>query len=214
MPKTHLLLAAALLLWLGIVSAARDAHDHTSPISSDECEVFAGAIDFFEQSRIASHPLVADHTSTFECTSGCNGMSMGGCNGLRLADENPDERLRIVKGDLPDAEEVTLTDFKGKNQHCTEITGKIPAKSESFPFNPSHGPQLPPGWEHPDFFYFSRVAFNSKHTQALVHISFMSGTDSRYSGGKYFLFVARKGGWKLLGTSAVWQLDAREAAPR
>ncbi len=132
---------------------------------------------------------------------------MAGCNGLRGGkDESPTERLKIVKDDLPGLESTTILDFQTKNRSCVEIADKIPSRSKYFLLNLNHASKLPPGWERPDFFYLSRAAFNMKHSQALVHVSFMSGTDGRYSGGKYFLFVKAQQGWELKGTSAVWQL--------
>jgi len=144
----------------------------------------AAAIDRFRSERGASHPFVADHTSTFECSSGCNGFAMGGCNGLRAKDETPAERLAIVKRDLTELEQATIADFKSRNERCSELAKKIPTDSPYFLFGVNTSEKAPSGWEHADFFYFSRVAFNKQQTQALVHISFMSGTNAADSGGK------------------------------
>jgi hypothetical protein len=196
-----------LALCLCFAAVGQQAPDPALAVSSDEYDVFGAAIDFFAQTNVSAHPLVADHTSTFECSSGCNGLSMAGCNGLRGGnEESPSERLKIVKDDLPDLESTTILDFKTKNRSCVELADKIPAKSKYFLLNLDHAAKLPPGWEIPDFFYLSRVAFNTRHSQALVHVSFMSGSDAKYSGGKYFLFIKTEQGWKLKGTSAVWQL--------
>ncbi len=134
---------------------------------------------------------------------------MGGCNGLSGNDESPANRLAIVKRDLPELEQTTLSDFKRKNQRCFEIANKIPTDSPYFLFGVDHAEKLPPGWEHPDFFYFSRVAFNAQQTQALVHISFMSGINGADSGGKYFFFKKQDGKWVLKGHSDVWELVSR-----
>ena len=133
-------------------------------------------------------------------------MAMGGCNGLRGTDETSTERLAIVKRDLPELEPTTLSDFELKNQRCSEIAKKIPTQSPYFLFGVDHAEQLPSGWEHSDFFYFSRVAFNAQQTQALVHISFISGTNAADSGGKYFLFKKQNGKWAPKGSSDVWEL--------
>jgi hypothetical protein len=72
-------------------------------------------------------------------------------------------------------------------------------------FGLSHADPMPPGWEHADFFYFSRVGFNATRTQALVHVGFMSGTNASHSGGKYVLVRKANGRWERQGSSAVWQ---------
>ncbi len=196
---------SALVLALSCVSVAQQSSAQ-APLDSEEYKVMASAIDGYRQARVASHPIVADRTSTFECGSVCNGMAMGGCNGLRGSEETPADRLAIVKRDLPELEETTLSDFKLKNQHCSEIEKKISTESPYFLFGADHAEKLPSGWERADFFYFSRVAFNAQQTQALVHISFMSGTNGADSGGKYFLFRKQAGRWVAKGSSNVWQL--------
>ena len=136
-------------------------------------------------------------------------MQMGGCNGLRAKDEAPAQRLAIVKRDVPELEQTTISDFNSKNQQCSEVAKKIPLASPYFVFGASTGEKLPPGWEHADFFYFSRVAFNRGQTQALVNVSFMSGTNAADSGGKYFFLVKKNGKWEPIASSAVWQLTSR-----
>jgi hypothetical protein len=197
---TRMFILSFLLTW---VSFAQQATTNPSP---EEYAVMGSLLDGFQSAGLASHPLVADHTSTFECGTACNGMAMGGCNGLRGNDETPAQRLDIVKRDLPNLEGSTLKDFESKNQHCSTIANKIASQQPLFLFGESHTEKLPPGWEHPDFFYFSRVGFNTQQTQALIHVSFMSGTNGADSGGKYFLLNKQNDKWESTSSSAVWQL--------
>lgn len=163
-------------------------------------------LDGFRQSGLASHPIVADYTSTFDCDSICNVMKIGRCNGLAGNDEGPNERLAIVKRDMPDVDKVTISDFKAKNQHCSKIDQKISSASPFYLFGNDHTEKLPGGWEHADFFYFSRVGFNAKRTQALVNVSFYSGANGADSGGKYFLLSKENGNWVPKESSIVWQM--------
>jgi len=196
--------SVAVVLWLScFVSAQTQSYE----LAAEEYRVLATAIDTFRNEGTASHPLIADHTSTFECGSSCNGMQRRGCNGLRAKNESPTERLVIVKRDLPALEKDTVSDFLLKNGRCSEITKKVPAASAYFLFGSSTTENPPAGWEHPDFFYFSRVAFNREQTQALLNISFMSGTDGADSRGRYFLFVKKHGKWEPVASSAVWPLE-------
>jgi hypothetical protein len=197
-----------LALLLALVSGSQ-AQQAIAPLEPQEYSVMGVMLDGFQKDGLASHPFVADRTSTFECSAGCNGLAMAGCNGLRSNGETPKERLAIVKRDLPAVEQTTLSDFEFKNKHCSEIANKIPSRSSYFLFGSDHVEKLPSGWEHPDFFYFSRVGFNEHRTQALVHVSFMSGTNGADSGGKYFLLMKQNGKWEPKASSDVWQLTSR-----
>ncbi len=175
-------------------------------LAAGEYEVLGAVVDFFRAKDIATHPMIANRTSTFECGSPHNGMSMGGCNGLQSSGETPQQRMQIVQHDLPQLQQSTLADFMAKNNRTAWIDAKLPTKSQYVMFGLAHADPMPPRWEHPDFFYFSRVGFNSEHTQALVHVSFMSGTNASNSGGKYVLFTKASGQWRRDGSSAVWEL--------
>ncbi len=173
-------------------------------LSADEYAVMAAMLDGFHEAGRASHPIVADYTSTFDCSSICNGMKIGGCNGLAGNDETPKQRLTIVKRDVPDRDQTTISDFEKKNRHCSKIAEDIPSRFEFHLFGNDHTQKLPDGWKHADFFYFSRVGFNAKRTQALINVSFMSGADRSSSGGKYFLLRNENGKWIPVESSIVW----------
>ncbi len=208
-------MTARLLLIVSILSVCAFAQQKNSSeptLSAGEYEVYAAVLDFFVANNIAQHPLVANRTSTFECGSPHNGMSMGGCNGLQESGETPQQRMQIVQRDLPELEGSAVADFVSKNAKTAWIDAKMPTKHKYLMFGQSHADPIPPGWEHADFFYFSRVAFNPTRTQALVHVSFMSGTNASNSGGKYVLFRKTKGRWEREGSSAVWELVPPQTA--
>ncbi|MGB8890030.1 MAG: hypothetical protein WCC87_25125 [Candidatus Korobacteraceae bacterium] len=196
---------SALALLLCCASYAQRTH---KDLSTEESVVMGVMVDGFRDGGRASHPIVADYTSTYDCAAICNGMKIGRCNGLANNDETPAERLAIVKRDMPDVEQATLSDFEAKNLHCSKIRDKPPSQSPSFLFGEEHAEKLPSGWEHADFFYFSRVGFNAQGTQALINVSFMSGTNSGNSGGKYFLLFKEAGKWVPKESSVVWQMTA------
>lgn len=199
-----------LLLSVFSVYSFGQANDSVqSALTSGEYQVYGAVLDFFAAKNIAQHPLVANRTSTFECGSPHNGMSMGGCNGLQGSNETPQQRMRVVQRDLPDLQASTVADFESKNAKTAWVDAKVPTKRKYLMFGLSHSDPIPPGWEHADFFYFSRVGFNTTRTQALVHVSFMSGTNAADSGGKYILFRNVNGRWEREGSSAVWQLESQ-----
>ena len=204
------LLIAALVL-----TGSSFGHDTVSPeptLTAGDYEIFAAVIDFFGTNNIASHPMIANRTSTFECGSPHNGMSMGGCNGLQSSGETPQQRMQIVQRDLTQLQSSTVADFMAKNNRTAWIDTKLPTKRKYVMFGPANADPVPSGWDHPDFFYFSRVGFNAEHTQALVHVSFMSGANAGNSGGKYVLFTKVNGRWRRDGSSEVWELMPPQTA--
>jgi hypothetical protein len=197
---------------LSICAFAQHNDSSERTLTAGEYDVYAAVLDFFVAKDIAQHPLVANRTSTFECGSPHNGMSMGGCNGLQGSGETPQQRMQIVQRDLPELEASTVADFESKNAKTAWIDAKIPTKHKYLMFGLAHSDPMPPGWEHPDFVYFSQVGFNPTHTQALVHVSFMSGTNATNSGGKYVLFRKTNDRWERQGSSAVWELVPPQSA--
>jgi hypothetical protein len=201
------------ILFILIGCRALSAQQNSSPapaatdITEEEYRVYAAVLESFRQHKHATQPLVADHTSTFSCEAVCNGMHIGGCNGLRDKDETPAERLKIVQRDLPQLTAASASDFQTKNQKCSAVEAKIPAKARYSLFGQT-GEQLPPvSWDHADFFFFSRVGFSEEKTLALVYVGFMSGTNAKLSEGRYFLFLKENGQWKAKGSSAIWKLQ-------
>lgn len=208
-------MTARVLLIVSLLNACTFAQQNNAakPVSTaDEYAVYAAVLDFFVAKGIAQHPAVANRTSTFECGSPHNGMSMGGCNGLQGSGETPQQRMEIVQRDLAELEASTVADFESKNGKTAWIDAKIPTKHKYLMFNLSQSDPIPPGWEHADFFYFSRVAFNTTRKQALVHVSFFSGTNANNSGGKYVLFRKKSSHWERQGSSAVWELVPPQTA--
>src|ERR1017187_9671432 len=154
---------ALVLVLLCSLALGRPNPTIPATLSSDEYSVYAAAINWFLRAGLGAHPLVADHTSTFACDSGCNGSQTGGCNGLRSKSETPSDRLAKVQGDLPSLDASAIRDFEAKNQACSEIAPKIPVENKYVLFSPSHLSGLPEDWKFQDYFYFSRVGMNSKH---------------------------------------------------
>ena len=130
---------------------------------------------------------------------------------MQASSETPQQRMQTVQRDLTKLETATVADFISKNGKTAWIDAKLPTKHKYVMFGLAHSDPMPPGWEHADFIYFSRVGFDTTHTQALVHVSFMSGTNAADSGGKYILFRKVDGRWERQGSSAVWELEPHKA---
>jgi hypothetical protein len=174
--------------------------------TEDELAVYAAVLDSPTLGS-TSRPLIADTTSTFACaTTICNGFSMGGCNGLRTANETPSERLTIVKRDIPELQADTVSSFEQQNQKCTSVGHDIPTAIGYHLFSDS---DIPKEWHYSFLVYFSRVGFNAQHTQALVNVGLMSATNAKESNGEYLILNKKSGKWALSDSSAVWELQPK-----
>lgn len=197
--KTRLLIVCLSAL-MGLSLHAQD----TAAVSSQEMQIYGAILD---QLRGMSNPLVADQTSTFACgKASCNGFSIGGCNGLRNADEDESQRMTIVMRDIPDLRADQVNEFEALNQKCASIDRKIPSHSNYRMFSDHN---ISASWRYSSLVYFSRVAFNEKRTAALVNVAVMSATDAHESGGKYLFLAKKDGKWVIAESSAVWMLQNR-----
>jgi hypothetical protein len=181
---------------------------NSTSVSAEELWVYAAVLDSLPTLGTSSRPLIADSTSTFACDEGiCNGFMIGSCNGLRSYNETPSERMAVVKRDLPELQMNTITSFVEQNGKCASITGKIPTLSN---YHLLSDRDIPKTWKYSYLVYFSRVAFNSEHTQALLNVGLMSATNVSDSKGRYIVLKKISGKWVLGKGSAVWQLSAPE----
>jgi hypothetical protein len=177
-------------------------------VSSEELSIYAVVLDSSPKLGASSHPLVADSTSTFSCNKTiCNGFLMGGCNGLRLQDETPSDRMDIVKRDFPELQKETSSNFILQNDKCATIIPKIPSSSNYHMFS---DPEIPRDWKYSYLVYFSRVGFNPEHTQALLYVGLVSATNPKDSQGNHFILKMLSGKWVLGKGSPIWQFTPTE----
>lgn len=175
-------------------------------LSSDELAVYAAILDSSPKLGKSSRALIADTTSTFGCDdSACNGLSIAGCNGLRDQGESPSDRMTVVQRDLQELQTATIMSFEEANQKCVSINTSIPASAKYHLFN---DPDIPKDWKYSFLVYFSRVGFNSEHTQALINVGLFSATNGNESEGQYLLLTKKDGKWTFDGSSAVWKLTS------
>jgi hypothetical protein len=207
-PRRVLVVLGFLSLVSPSVTVAQQSTAPAAPKPDDELAVYAAVLDSSEKLGPTSRPLIADTTSTFACaTTICNGFSMGGCNGLRTANETPSERLATVKRDIPDLQADTVSSFEQQNQKCISVRHDIPTTAGYHLFNDA---DIPKTWKYSFLVYFSRVGFNPQHTQALVNVGRMSATNAKDSGGEYLILNKKSGKWVLGEGSPVWELEPRQ----
>lgn len=209
-PVKAFALKAGAAMFMSVCFSASVAQAGTAgeKASSDELVVYAAILDSLSKLDANSHFLIADKTSTFACgEADGNGLSVGGCNGLRTSNETPADRLAIVVRDLPELRKNTLGEFLSVNQQCASIAHKIPSSADYHLFNDS---DIPKTWKYSFLVYLSRVGFNPEHTEALVNVGLFSYADGNLSEGYYVVLRKLAGKWTLGGTSAVWKLTATQ----
>jgi hypothetical protein len=162
-----IIVVVALMLSIPSQLGAQTPPNSTS-VTSEELLIYAMVLDTSPQLGSSSHPVIADSTSTFSCNkTSCNGFLMGSCNGMRVEGEAISDRMSYVKRDIPVLQEKTISSFVEQNQQCASINSKIPTVSNYHMFS---DPAIPKDWKYSYLVYFSRVGFNSEHTQALLYV--------------------------------------------
>ena len=202
---------AFIVLSCAFAAKAQKVEVQEPRVPADERAVYSAILDKLWELKSTQHPLISEYTSTFDCNNKCNGVSIGGCNGMRNADESPKETLDTVcSRGLKQLPPALATEFITKNQRCAKITGLIPTKHEYHYFSLTDSKlneSIPKSWDHPDLFYFSRVAFDKSRKMALVYFGFASGTDGSKSGGFYTQLDRVGATWKITSSVQFWSLD-------
>lgn len=186
------------------VACQAQSSDPANAVTDQEAIVYAAILGQYPGLGANSTPLIANDTSTFACNNtSCNGFLMSGCNGLRMSGETESERMAFVKRDLPELDESTITNFITDNQQCTSLPAKIRTSTQ---YHFLKDTDITKSWQYSQLICFSRVAFNSNHTIALVYLGLVSKTNAKDSKGMYLLLKQSTGHWALSGSSAVWEL--------
>jgi hypothetical protein len=201
------LIFAAFTLSMANYLCAQSSANSTS-VSKEELSIYAVVLDTSPNLGPSSRPFIADSTSTFSCDkTSCNGFLLGSCNGMRSEGESISLRMSYVKRDIPVLQESTISSFIEQNQKCAKIDSKIPTASNYHLFS---DPAIPKEWKYSYLVYFSRVGFNSDHTQALLYVGLVSATDPKNSLGRHFILTKIAGKWMLGEGSSIWQMAPPE----
>ncbi|MGB7984147.1 MAG: hypothetical protein WCF54_03210 [Terracidiphilus sp.] len=206
MPSLILVFAALLFPTPNHLDAQSPAN--STSVSNEELSIYAIVLDTSPKLGSSSRPFIADSTSTFSCDkTSCNGFLMGSCNGMRSEGETISDRISYVKHDISVLQETTISSFIEQNKQCAKIDSKIPTASNYHMFNDK---EIPNDWKYSYIVYFSRVGFNSDHTQALLYIGLVSATDPKNSKGAHFILTKISGKWVLGDSSSIWQMAPSE----
>lgn len=202
---------AIIVLLSTIAATAQKAVTQEPRVPVDERAIYSAVLDKLWELKSSRHPLISEYTSTFDCKNECNGFKIGGCNGMRNADESPKETLDTVcSRGLKQLPSMLAAEFISKNGRCAKIVGPLLTKHEYHYFSLTDSKlneSVPKSWDHPDLIYFSRVAFDKSRKMALVYFGFMSGTDGSKSGGFYTQLDLVGSTWKITSSVQFWSMD-------
>src|SRR5690348_1668936 len=97
--KASIACAAVLAAASSLALAKKAPEDAITPA---EIPVMAAALDAAYTFASPGWVMLAARTATFACNPSANiGMEMGGCSGMRAADETAAQRLATVRQDIP-----------------------------------------------------------------------------------------------------------------
>jgi hypothetical protein len=199
-----------LLLSLGLPFGrlrAQQPPARTLRMSRDEYAVLGAVLERVHMRSSKQWVLVASSTATFACNPPVeNGASLGGCSGMRIADESPEQRLSSVRSAIPKVSAQLAADFLMKNQQSVILSRALPASVRQWLWMPGTNGASPFAGDQELAFYPSRVGFNAAHTEALAYCGVMHQTDISKSVGRYFYLKEARGHWVIVGQTDVWAL--------
>lgn len=184
--RPALVLGIAIAVLLAGPGHGAQPNENAGSLGQDEIAVMAAVLDAAYAGTTYGWVMVARRTATFACNPPeNNGLTIGGCNGMRFASESAEQRLNAVRKAIPEISKALATDLLEKSQHPVVITKSLPCAVPQSLWSP--GDELrPERLLNPVFAaYFSRVGFNPRHTQALVYLATINWMDSSRSVGQY-----------------------------
>ena len=172
---------------------------HTSGASqgepdADEIAVMAVILDAAYAHATPGWVWIIGRTATFECNSSANVIiSIGGCSGMRLSAETPDERLAWVRERMPQVSPEVTSDLLKKSQQSMPLSRPLPAPVRQTVWIPGMKQDFGSDGNPTFAAYFSRVGFDPTRTSGLVYLGTMSWTDQSKSVGQYLYLEKGEG---------------------
>lgn len=159
---------------------------------------------------------VGARTATFECNPSANiGIDVGGCSGMRVSTETPEQRLRAVRNAMPEVPAELAADLLEKSQCSALLSRLLPAHVQQDLWAPediaaefkAQGNPTFKAQGNPTFAaYFSRPGFDGRRTKALIYLATMNWTDRSKSMGQYLYLEKEDENWVVKGHAQVWGL--------
>ncbi|MGA7852589.1 MAG: hypothetical protein WCA15_04625 [Candidatus Acidiferrales bacterium] len=200
--------ATLLMLWGATARFVPAAQEQpTALVPSDDYAVYNAVLGNVQFSQLKPenqvHALIVNDTLNLNCgEQSQNPIMLNNCSPMLMPPATADDLRTMLAAEFR-FRDATWSDLLHQNEkswrlqdqfktswaHGLTGTGVDPASLSS------------PEWKTPDCaFYFSRVGFDEKRTEAIVFVFFASYMDRAPSSGDYFLVhQSRKAGWKIDG---------------
>lgn len=211
-PTQPVAICSTLTLFIIIVATLPSplAAADTDDVTATDYNVYDAVLNVvhFPQDAPAA---IYDKTLNFKCgmDSG-NPIYFNGCSGMIMPPDTPKTINQILRQSWPKMEQETWDDFERVNAKSTklqdhfntllkhDVVGEDISRSD-IKKQDSHG----------GTFFFSRVGFNSKRTEAIVFVVLASNTERVPWTGNYFLVrLDESKDWKLSGRVQYLESDA------
>ena len=172
---------------------------------ADEIAVMAVILDAAYAHAAHGWVLVGARTATFECNPPANiGIDIGGCSGMRVASEKPEERLAMVGAEIPEVSTELTADLLRKSQRSTVLSRALPVPIQQVVWAPGIATDFKFSGNPRFAAYFSRVGFDSARAKALIYFGTLNWTDRSKSLGQYLYLEKQKGAWVIKAHVKVW----------
>lgn len=201
------LLATLLFSWTWPRYIAQASPESASKLDSDEIAVMAVVLDAAYALASPGWVMLASRTATFKCNPPSNiGLDVGGCNGMRDASETAEERLALVRKEMPVVSAELATDLIRKSRESSILSGPLPIPVQQVMYAPDSKTDLK-FYGTPAFVaYFSRVGLDSERVKALIYVGTINWTDRSKSMGQYLYLEKLKGVWTIKDHTKVWAI--------
>lgn len=208
--KTHRLIFFFLLVFLLFACAeiryiGQAQSKPASKLDPDEIAVMAVVLEYTYAHATPGWVMVAKHTATFKCNPASDiGLDVGGCNGMRDANETAEERLAKVSKKIPGVSTDMADSLIRKSQESSILPGPLPVPVRQVLYAPGSKSDIKFGGEPTFAAYFSRVGFDSLRSKALIYLGTVNWAIRSKSIGQYLYLEKHDGVWTIKDHAKVW----------
>ncbi len=183
-------------------------------VSADDYQVYQAILDNlhlpFDDVRVG----IFNRTLEFGCNDYSAGVPLAnGCSFMAVPPDTTADVKALVKSNWKDMPESMWDDFEQKNSTIERVDDSF--KTQWKHRMDGEGVEDAPGWDPPNFiFFFSRVGFDDKKTEAMVYVLLFSYEDNVPTGGDYFrLRLSSNKEWEIDGRIRYFEKDQDQAPP-
>jgi hypothetical protein len=181
------------------------AQDSTDALESEEITVLASVLEAAYAPFGKGWVMVGGRTTTFACNPPAQtGLDVGGCSGMRVADETAEHRLAAVRAELPAVSAEMAANLVQKSSLSVVLPERLPTEIPQVMWAPGLKTELKFQGNPVFAAYMSRVGFDHERSKGLVYLGTMNWTDRSKSMGQYLLVSRQRTKWVVTDHAKVW----------